>query len=123
MGTKNYKVSPSMVPFESANDVKDADRRVADRLKEIFAAHLPKVEIEEEEGDVAMKADAAKSDDDDDGLFGSDEKKDEVPAKKLRKTSSIEPTPAAGRPESKPAEEESKVQGAAQSSGEEDDIF
>jgi len=39
----DYRVNPSFVPFESKEDVQDADRRVADLLKEIFSLHLPKV--------------------------------------------------------------------------------
>ncbi len=50
--TSDYRLHPSIVPFESKEDVQDADRRVADLLKEIFSLHLPKVEQFEDEFDV-----------------------------------------------------------------------
>ncbi len=50
--TSDYRLHPSIVPFESKEDVQDADRRVADILKEIFSLHLPKVEQFEDEFDI-----------------------------------------------------------------------
>ena len=42
--TTKYRVAQSMVPFEGRDDVKRADKVVADKLKEIFQPHLPKYE-------------------------------------------------------------------------------
>lgn len=43
-GATQYRVAQSMVPFEGRDDVKRADKVVADKLKEIFQPHLPKYE-------------------------------------------------------------------------------
>ena len=41
-GMRGYSLEPSIVPFEGKEDVLDADKRVADILKELFRHHLPK---------------------------------------------------------------------------------
>ena len=48
-GMKGWSVDASMVPFEGKNDIRDADRRVADILKELFRHHLPKPEVVDED--------------------------------------------------------------------------
>ena len=46
-----YQVASDMVPFEGKDDVKLADRRVAELLKEIFRPYLPKVEYQQDADD------------------------------------------------------------------------
>ena len=44
-GMKGWSVDASMVQFEGKADIRDADRRVAEKLKELFSHHLPKPEV------------------------------------------------------------------------------
>ena len=84
-GNASYRVTtPSMTPFEGKDDIKNADIRVAEHLKDLFKYDLPEPEKEEDvdsEGGRIMK-DASgggmDEDEEDDGFFGVD--KPDVPA-------------------------------------------
>jgi len=67
-GDQLYRVASSMAPFEGKDDVKNADRSVADVLKEMFRHYLPKVEVDEVDAEMA-----GQEDEDDDDLYGLDD--------------------------------------------------
>ena len=77
-GNASYRVTtPSMTPFEGKDDIKNADIRVAEHLKDLFKYDLPEPEKEEDvdsEGGRIMKdaSGAMDEDEEDDGFFGVD---------------------------------------------------
>ena len=101
------------MPFEGAEDIKDADRRVADLLKEMFSQHLPRVEIEEQE--------PLKDEQSDDGqdLYTGQEGPQESKKRRLKRESDVKAEQAAK--ESSPVASKPEEPAASQSS--EDDIF
>jgi len=79
-GTQRYRVAQSMTPFEGRDDLKDADRRVADLLKEMFRHHMPKLPEPtsmDEDGDDFNDKDLMKKESDEDGLFGNNDNNQE----------------------------------------------
>ena len=77
-GNASYRVTtPSMTPFEGKDDIKNADIRVAEHLKDLFKYDLPEPEKEldvDSEGGRIMKdaSGGIDEDEDDDGFFGVD---------------------------------------------------
>ena len=63
-----------MVPFEGKDDVQRADKIVAEKLKEIFQPHLPKMEDLDEQMDGYNGV--AHSGSDEDGLVHNDDQDD-----------------------------------------------